>query len=434
MHDLLGEVLISRQPILDAELAVVGYELLYHEAGADGRSSTGADGRSSTGADGRSSTGADGRSSTDTDGGDAHATARVLVDGVLAMGLHELTGGEDAWIEVPRSLLTSGALLDVPTLGLVFEVPDGHDEVEELGTALRRHRDAGFRVVLAGAGPDDPRRGLYGIVDAVKVVAVGGDWRAVVGVVRELAADRHRVVVAGVEDPDGFDALVAAGAELVQGFFFTRPRAVRGIRPLGLAPGHLALLRALASDEVDLAEVERLIRADLTLSDRFLRLVHAACGWREIESIHHGLVLLGVRAVQRWVGLLLLSSTAREAPRELVAVASARARGCELLEELRGGHRRLEAFVLGMFSVLGPDGFLDAQALDALPVEGDVREALEHGSGPLRELLELQLASEKAEWERLVRGGRLLGLGPRQLARAHTDALTWSATVKAATT
>ena len=407
MHDLLGEVLVSRQPILNAQLEVVGYELLYHEAQSESDAGP-------------------------QDAEDVRAAARVLVDGVLAMGLNELTGGDDAWVEIPVDLLLADALLDVPSLGLLLEITGGGDQIDDLQAALLRHRKAGFRVVLAGITPDDPRRVLLDLADVVKVAATDG-WRATLPLVRELAAEGHRVAVSGVEDPDGFEVLTEAGAELVQGFFFTRPRAVRGVRPLGLAPGHLALLRALAADEVDLAEVERLIRSDLTLSDRFLRLVHAACGWREVESIHHGLVLLGVRAVQRWVGLLLLSSTSREAPRELVAVASARARGCELLEELRGGSRRLDAFTLGMFSVLGPDGLLDADTLAALPIAGDVRQALEGGDGPLRELLELQLASEKAEWERLVRSGRRLGLEPRQLARAHADALTWSATVKRAT-
>ncbi|MFA9444600.1 EAL and HDOD domain-containing protein [Egicoccus sp. AB-alg6-2] len=407
MHDLLGEVLITRQPILTPQLEVVGYELLYREAESE-----------------------DGPASHAPE--DVRAAARVLVDGVLAMGLNELTGGEDAWVAVPVELLLEDALLDVPPTGLLLEVSGGAERVDELRAALTRHRTAGFRLVLADVHADDPRRELAHLVDVVKLTPADG-WQAVVPLVRELAASGHRVAVAGVEDPDGFEALTAAGASLIQGFFFTRPRAVRGVRPLGLAPGHLALLRALAADEVDLAEVERLIRTDLTLSDRFLRLVHAACGWREVESIHHGLVLLGVRAVQRWVGLLLLSATSREAPRELVAVASARARGCELLEELRGGNRRLEAFTLGMFSVLGPDGLLDRDTLAALPIDGDVRQALEQGDGPLRELLELQLASEKAEWERLVHSGRRLGLAPRQLARAHADALTWSTTVKAAT-
>ncbi|MFA9431790.1 EAL and HDOD domain-containing protein [Egicoccus sp. AB-alg2] len=408
MHNLLGEVLVSRQPILDRQLEVVGYELLYHEAETDAVAGAATK--------------------------DARGVARILVDGVLAMGLEELTGGEDAWVEVPLDLLAGGALLDVPPKGLLLCVAEGADRLADLREALVRHRGAGFRLGIVGLTADDPRRELLDLADVVKVDAREDSWREALPLVRELAMDRHRVAVTGVEDPDGFDVLTFAGAQLVQGFFFTRPRAVRGVRPLGLAPGHLALLRALAAEEVDLNEVEELIRTDLTLSDRFLRLVRAACGWREVESIHHGLVLLGVRAVQRWVALLLLSATDREAPRELVAVASTRARGCELLEELRGGSRRLEAFVLGMFSVLGPDGLLDRQTLDALPVDGDVRHALETGEGPLRELLELQLASEKAQWERLVTEGRRLGFAPRQLARAHADALTWSASVKLAAT
>lgn len=406
MHDLLGEVLVTRQPILDRDLLVVGYELRPREltpGGADAALDPAAA---------------------------SHGAARVLVDGVLALGLEELTGGDDAWVPVPAGLLVADGLLDLPREHLVLEVGSDPVPPDELGAAIDRHREAGFRLVLADVGAEDPRAAAFGRVDACKV-QVGPEWRATLPLVRSLVGAGHRVAVAGVEDPDAFDELVAAGVSFVQGFFFTRPRAVRGVRPLGLAPGHLALLRALAADEVDLAEVERLIRSDLTLSDRFLRLVRVTGGPRPVDSIHHGLVRLGVRAVQRWVSLLLLSATAREAPAELVAVASARARACELLEEVRGGTRRLEAFCLGMFSVLGPDGLLDEDTLAALPVEGDVERALRTGEGPLRGLLDLQLASEQADWAGLARQGERLGLQPREVARASAEALSWSVAARA---
>lgn len=402
---LLQEVLVARQPIFGVDFEVLGYELLYRDA--------------------------EGAAPTPSETSGTRATAGVLVDGVLALGLDELTGGEDAWINVPVELLLSDTILDVPSDGLVLELLEDAD-VTGVARALARHREAGFRLALDGVVPGDARLELIDAVDVVKVDLLSAGHGPGLQLIRDLATAGHTVLAEKVEDPEVFDLAVAAGARLLQGFYFARPLTVRGSRPLGMSAEHLRLLHELDRDEVDLREVEFLIRSDVTLSDRFLRLVLAFCRGQPIDSIHDGLVWLGVRAVQRWVRLLVMSATMHDAPRELVALATVRARGCELVEGLRGGSHRLDAFSLGMFSVFGHDGLLDAATLDGLPVSAEVREALQHGRGPYRQLLEIMLAAEQADWEVVVGHGRSLGVEPAPLAQAYREALSWGSDVKRA--
>ena len=91
--------------------------------------------------------------------------------------------------------------------------------------------------------------------------------------IRELRRRDVLVIAEKVEEPAAFDEVVAAGAWYVQGFFFTRPRAVRGRRPVGLSTTHFQLLQACSREEIDLGELERLIRSDLTLADRFSTMI-----------------------------------------------------------------------------------------------------------------------------------------------------------------
>jgi EAL and modified HD-GYP domain-containing signal transduction protein len=405
VQDLLGEVLVARQPILDANLEVVAYELLFRDL--------------------------DGSAPQDEAAG-VRATATVVVDGLLALGREILTDGEDAFINVPETLLRAGTLLDLPTRGLVLELVEDVADSPEVREAIATHRAAGFRVALDDLAPGDPREGLVDVVDLVKVDVLATGPDVALRFIRELSHRGIAIVAEKVEDPQMFDRVVGAGAELVQGFFFTRPRAVRAVRPLGLTPSHLSLLRAVAADEVDLDEVEQLIRSDLTMTDRFLRLVDVAAGWREVESIRHGLVLLGQRRIHRWVSLLVLSSVTADRSPELVTTASVRARYCEELEARRGGRRQLEAFALGMFSVLGADGVVPAAVLDEVPLTEEARDALLGLPGGLRDLIDVTLAAERADWDELVAIGRAIGLDPRELALAHVEALRWSKQVSQA--
>ncbi|WP_052666475.1 EAL and HDOD domain-containing protein [Nitriliruptor alkaliphilus] len=399
MTGVLGELLLARQPILDVDVEVVGYQLLHRDVDVPRQPRA------------------------------ASASAALVVDGLLTLGRRDLTGGADAWITVTEELLRSGTLLDLPTDGIVLGLPAGAVPDEQLRTALHEHRTAGYRICLDDVAVGDPRIDVLDLTDHARVHVAPDGGPSLLPLIGELAARGSNVVAAGVADYEQLERVRAVGAELVQGLFWTRPRDVRALRPLQFAPGHLQLLDALGQHEVDLRAVEELIRSDITLTDRFLRLIRRVAGYRKVASIHDGLVLLGVRAVQRWVSLLTLGRLAEDAPVELVTLASARARSCELLEEMRGGDRRLEAFTLGMFSVLGPEGRLSAETLDVLPVSDEVREALEHGRGALRPLLDVELATEQAAWQRAEDGGRAIGIEPTKLAQANVAALNWSAAV-----
>jgi c-di-GMP-related signal transduction protein len=405
VEQVLGEVLVARQPIVDRHLEVVGYELLYRDA--TGSAPVG-------------------------EGAGVRATATVLIDGLLALGREICTDGDDAFVNVPGSLLRAGTLLDLPRAGLVLELLETIEDTPDNRAAIERHLDAGFRLALDDVVPDDPRIGMIDLVHLVKVDVLAIGIPGAVAFIRELTAAGVAVVAEKVETPEVFDAVIAAGAQLVQGFFFTQPRAVRAVRPLGLAANHLQLLQLLTKEDVDLDAVEELIRSDLTLSDRFLRLVSIVGGWHEIRSIHHGLLLLGHRRVQRWINLLVMSAITSNAPAELLTTASVRARYCEELQLLRTENGGLDAFALGMFSVLGAGGVVPEQVLLELPLGEEIRFALAGGPGAYRDMISMCLAAEQADWDALVTTGRGLGIAPRSLAQAHVEALRWANQMSAA--
>jgi len=397
---LLGEVLIARQPILDRDLAVAGHELLYRAASGEG---------------------------PEHPEDDIRATASILIDGVIGFGRELLADSEMAFVNVPVALLSDGLLLGLPPEGLVLELLGELHDGPELRRAISAHRSAGFKVALDGVVPGDLRLSLLDGIDLVKVDVLAAGAEQALPLIRQLTRDGVQVVAEKVEDPSDFGRVVNAGASYVQGFFFTRPRAVRSVRPTGLSTSHFELLRALSKREVDLDELESLIRSDLTLADRFLSMItRIAPRWGELTSVRQGLLILGSQALHRWVSLLILSAVVRDEHPEVLYLASVRGRYCEALEQRSGSGRALEAFSAGMFSILGPDAVLSPEAAAQLPVGGEVREALVGEDNYFRGLLDIQVAAEQADWPRLVQLGTALGFSNSELAAAHVDALSWA--------
>ncbi|MFA9430921.1 EAL and HDOD domain-containing protein [Egicoccus sp. AB-alg2] len=400
MSNLLGQVLVARQQIVDARFRAVGYELLHRPVPDVASGAPPLDGRA--------------------------ATARVIVNGLLALGRGALTGGLEAWINIPPSMFLAGDLHALPSDGVTLEVLEESADDPAFRQALTQHREAGFRLALDDLVPDDPRLGLVDLVDVAKVDLLAAPLDDALALVAQLSP-RCTVLAEKVEDAEVARRALAAGATLLQGFHVTRPEVLGAVRPLGLPAAHLRLLRALADEEVDLGRVADLVRSDVMLADRFLRLVRREVGWRPLSGVQDGLLFLGQRAVRRWVSLLVLAATVQDDTADLVARAAGRARFCECLAETAGTPAAFDAFVLGLFSVLGPDGRVAPTVIAELPLEPAVQTALVTGEGPLRPLLDLAMTAEQAAWDPLLLAGAAHGFSGEQLARASLEGLRFDA-------
>lgn len=395
------ELLLARQPILDLEGTTTGYELLYRSP-AGSASVT----------------------------GDA-ATASVLVDGILGHGLAQLTGGLPAWVNVPEPLLLDGTLDAFVGKLLVIEILEDTPDTPDVRAAIRDLRARGSRVALDDVVADDPRLGLVGQVDVVKIdllATTPAQRRSLVALAR-----RHgtTVLFEKVETAEMAAEAADAGADLIQGYFFAHP-LTQSRRDVPLQhTNRLRLLQLLYQPDIDLAEVEEVVRQDVYLAGRFLAFVNSASfGWRRhIDSIHHALVLVGTESLRRWLGLVTLAASSSGRPSELLVVAATRARFCENLAPATGmGQRRLDLFCLGMFSMLG--AILDAPAAETLApmsLADDVRAALLDQPSPLTPLLEVAQAMEAVDWPRAQACMVHLGLDAATVGDAYQDALQWSA-------
>lgn len=398
------EVLVARQPILDRALEPQAYELLCRPPA--GARSPGADA--------------------------GQATAAAIARSLLTLGPQAVTAGKPAHVNVGAALLRREELAALPPGVVVLEL-DGDVDASDpaLAGALRALRDRGFRLLLDGlARADDPRLGLLADVDAAKLDFAASD----AGARRDLAARVRSagagLLAGGVATRAQVGEAFALGCDRVQGDFLAEPLVLSRPQPPGFKPTHARLVEAVLRDELDFAELERIIKTDLLLSHQFLRYINVAgFGWRRtITSLRHAFVLLGEHPVRQWVCLVVMADLAQDRPQQLAVTACLRARFCELL----GAHARgfsgrgLDLFLLGMFSVI--DAVLHrpmVAALSGMPLPPAVTAALLGHPTEIGGVLEVVRAYERGDWPALERACAAAGIAEDALMPAYLDAVEW---------
>jgi c-di-GMP phosphodiesterase len=379
-HAPAREVAVARQPVLDGDSNLLGYELL-----VDG--------------------------------------AAVVVDALSEVGLDALTGGHAAWLPLGRDLLLRVGPLPVRSDRVVLQVPASGGDAEDvaLHDAVRRLAERGACIVLDGFAHRPAAAPLLDLAWGVKLdlAAHGPD-----GLGGEVAALRGRdlvLIATSVATPGDFALCRRLGFTAFQGVFLAEPEIVPG---RAVPTRRLDELSALADLQasVTFEEVERTIVRDVGLSHKLLRFANSALFARSqrVGSVREAMMLLGARGVQRWATVLVLAGMPDQ-PHVLLVTSLVRARMCALLSD--DPARADRAFTVGMFSVINRLlGLPMREALDALPLADDVVAALLRGEGAEGRSLRTVLAWELGDFS----AADTMPGSAERVGRAYRDAVAWA--------
>lgn len=246
---------------------------------------------------------------------------------------------------------------------------------------------------------------LVALTDFIKVdfrLTTQAEQRALVA---RYAPRGIRMLAEKVETPEEFSRAVKMGYSLFQGYFFCRPEIMQRREIPSSKLAYLDLLRSATAQEFNMKVIASKIKHEPSLTFKLLRYLNsAAFGLRsEIRSIPHALNLLGERELLKWIAVVAVGVMADGKPDELMTVPLIRGRFCELLAPVAGmADHANDLFLMGLLSVM--DAILD-QPLDVilagLPVRHEIKEALLARSGLYRDVLDLSIALERADWGKI---------------------------------
>ncbi|MBN1291762.1 MAG: HDOD domain-containing protein [Candidatus Latescibacteria bacterium] len=396
---MLG-VYVGRQPIYNQELLVSGYELLFRDCNTDKANIKDHD----------------------------LATSQVILNTFMEIGIERLVGNGMAFINLTRGFIIEKFPLPMLQGRVVLEILENIPIDKKLITALYDLRDLGYQLALDDVVQPEKVSLLLDVVDIVKLDLIQTDLSRLHEYVSFLRKYNVQLVAEKVETLDMFDLCKGYGFEFYQGFFLCRPNVIEGYRIPAARFNILRLLSKLLNPDLEIREIEQIIRQDVSLSYKLLRLINSVFYGRpmHIKSIRQALTMLGILQIRNWASLLFLSRI-DDKPAELVITAMVRARMCEILANEIKIEDADSGFAVGLFSVL--DALLDLpieEILESLPLADSIQMALLHEEGSLGKVLHCTLAYERGDFDEAL----CPGSNPDITREAYLTSIDWANSIK----
>ncbi len=130
---------VARQPIIDREEKVFGYELLFRDGLVNAFS------------------------------GDTDEASRATLDRSLLMGLDVLCDGKRAFVNCTRDTLIKGLVTLLPPASTVVEILENVSPDPDVVQACQSLKEAGYMIALDDYVANDARASLAEIADIIKV-------------------------------------------------------------------------------------------------------------------------------------------------------------------------------------------------------------------------------------------------------------------------
>jgi c-di-GMP-related signal transduction protein len=401
---------IARQPILTADENVVGYELFFREDREERRFTA-----------------------------DADRATSAAIETLSLVGLNVLCDSRLAFINSTRQALLTDQFSLLPPDDVVVEIQDTVVPDEDVLRACERLKLGGYSIALDNFVPDDPREALVAYADFIKVDITRNPPELCASLVSHYASATCRMLAHKVESRQHFLTAQKAGFTRFQGYFFRHPQALQARHISGNQATYLRLLSALSKPQVDLTEIESLIKHEPALCYRLLRHLNSPLlGLSSpVVSVRNALNLLGEREAIRWIRMATTMGMGQDKPSDLVLSSLVRARFCELIAP-RVEHGKCDLFLLGMLSLIDailavPIGVVVEELCLDPSIKDQLLAAKTGKKTPLSPIYDLMLAREAGDWGLVTTLGKQLNLSLSFVAETSNAAMRWAHEVTTST-
>jgi len=393
---------VARQPILNLQGRVHGYELLFRDAPEEASRR------------------------------DGDMAARTMLDNAVIFGLERFTNGLPAFVTCTVEALTEQLVHVLNPATTVLAIPADLEPTHELIDACRELKDQGFRLAIDDYTRKTKLQQVVELADYIRVDFTRIDASERQNLLR-INCDTVAMVAKKVDTQQDYRQACLDGFTLFQGDYFCHPVLLQKRKVPANRLFHFEIVKHLHHDPIDVRLISKLVMRDASLTFRLLRLVNSPiCAMQqEVRSIEAAIVVIGEDTFRRIVSLAVLSELNAEQPPEILHMALLRGRFCELaagLFALDPG----EQYLLGLLSLVPAMLRLPMEELiPSLPLRDRICEALQGKMNPERSLLTWLEFHERGNWEAcdaIIQGNRLNRQHPSesQLIQCYADAVVWA--------
>ncbi len=394
-------VYLARQPILDRNGRIFGYELLFRSGFTD--------------------------SALITDG--SVATAKVIESLVSIFGIKALLNGKKGFVNVDSSEEILKILDILPPQHIGFEVLEHAVLGRDFYNTLLDMKLKGYLLALDDFDFKDELEPYLKIVDFVKIDVIENSGERLEEAVERLRSEfKVKLIAEKVENYETFKHCSSLGFEYFQGFFFQEPQIMT---TKTIEPQYAALIRLynMLSAGKEVKEIEGVFKKFSDLSLKLLQLINSAYySLRQpVKSIRHAILMLGYRNLLKWILLLMYSIKEEDFTSDpLFEEASIRGFFMERLADWLsyGKDEKEEAFMVGVLSLI--DVLLGVPmetVVNEMNLEKNIKEALLTRRGSLGEMLCIVENVQRGKVDKIRDLQEKHGLTTSDLLSIQTEAL-----------
>jgi EAL and modified HD-GYP domain-containing signal transduction protein len=354
------------------------------------------------------------------------ATRKMIADGAL-YGFHELTKGAPSFVNCTRESLVNGlvTLLPESTVLEILESVPGDDEVV---AACARYKEMGYKLALDDFQMHEGMHGLIELADYIKIDFRLSDAAERKEIMAVLKGKNPVLIAEKVETEQEFQAALAEGFSLFQGYFFCYPTVFSKKRAPTNGANYLYLLSALSQGRFDVVQLGLLLKSEVALSYQLLRLVNSAAygANHEVRSLKDALVLVGETQFRKLMMNAIAAESCRGRSPELLVHVLHRARFLELMAPFTG-ENAAEQYLFGLLSLM--DVMLDmpmADLLETLPLRKEIKAALGGEINQASAALKLFERYREADWAFCMEQSVVLKRSEGQLSDLYRESLLWA--------
>lgn len=393
----------ARQPILDANKNLYGYELLFRDSIDN--------------------------VFPEVDGDEA--TSKMIEASKFNMGISEFTSNKPAFINFTLETLQQGYPEMLTNEEVVIEILETVKPGKKLLNTCKDLHSKGYRIALDDYEHQSVWAHFYPFINIIKIDIQKTNLDEIKLIIEAIQDHPHIELLAEkVETYIEYEQALQLGFKYFQGFFFAKPEMVK---TKSLSPSQLSMAELLyetSKPELDLSSITSVFERDVSLSYKLLRYANSAIFRRrsEISTIKQALVILGSSELKRFLGLMFAVTANPDKPTELIKLAMTRAKFCELVaQDMKSKIDDSIAFLTGLLSMI--DAILDEEleiVLAKLPLANEIKEPLLTRKGMMAAIIKLLEFIEHAQWDKTNLVMEKLKLDKEQAVKHYNEALAWA--------
>lgn len=396
------DIFMARQAIYDNNNESIAYELL-HRSTKENKFDTSIDGDSAT---------------------------MKLISNSIAIGLNELTRDKRAFINFTEKLILNEYPTILPKDKIIIEVLESVEATLEIVNMLKGFKEKGYSLALDDVTYNSKYWAFGPVFDIYKI-----DFKATTVKQRKdiilgirVFNPKAQFLAEKIETEEEYNEAKSYGYSYYQGYFFSKPIMLSGqdmpIRNFTC----FKIMIELLNENYNLDKIEALIKADMGISYKIIKLVNSAAFTfnNKISSIKQAIVLIGKEELSKLLTIITISEMESRNEREITRTTVVRAKFCEKIAQQIKSKWVNQSFMAGLFSNLDIYVQKDMNSiLEELPIEDELKDALNGVDNEINKILNLVEAYEKVDNEKILILRNKINLQEEILVELYIQAINW---------